>query len=893
MYQTPLSQYPIYPQLSAPPTPPPPVWAQPAHPYSPSFATFQTLPWSHSTPGYPIAHHSAPPQVHPMYFQGAQGYSPSTYTQSPVIQYVQPQVVPQNIASQIMPQIAPSQPATIQQTVAQQAPSAPTQQVHQPQQVPLQSAPVQQNAVQPTSEHQAPTQMTAPPPAATSSSTDSQPQQTIRQVNSLDSQASQQQIAPAQIANNVAVRSVDSVLAQAAAAASPGSRPTNGPAPQSQQQRPAPGQQAQPPQRPGPPPQAAIGRQAALQQRPAPAQTARPTPPVTTPERRQGPAGSPSQPASPPAQLQSVTGQLAQEPTTNILLTPAAENHPTDLAQQKTSQQSSPSTQVSSSSTVPKAQSASPTGSSKPVPAVTTRVQSDTSQPDVTTGGSEPKTDSVVGVDHKNPVRTPDSIPGPSKSVPSNATSEGGRSTQDKQQTSLTPMHQTSNGNQSSQSAIGDAQTKAPGTVSVQASPPREQKQHLPQPEDPPSQMKSPQGRPSLAPPAPGGMIRVTDSQSGTSRVVGPRAGSDMPAKSSSKDAQLMPLRPQSPDPQPASTAPDQKPIKPEQRKAEKESATTQPKQSPAPDQASTADATDVVKQTPSLLKQESSDTSKTSYAEPDIDAGPTKSFSLPDGLSSPGPSAQSTDTAGNASAPQQRLGNEMPSRALGSPAHSASGEQPPTSGTRENPVSTNPDLKSQEVVAMQSKVVPTTSSALPAPNMGPASTSAYPNSSDMASRNLRPSPLRFSVDSTDRDLSLTVKSVKSSNPQVISGRPTQAQFSHTEQDIDKTDAKSSEMKKDFQASTTDLNSGFPRGPNSPTSRRVFGVSLDDLFTRDGDPLPSAVKQMIESVDIFGLGQPGIYGVSASPAKVNPLKGKMDKGISFPVCSQIPMLTTP
>ena len=63
-----------------------------------------------------------------------------------------------------------------------------------------------------------------------------------------------------------------------------------------------------------------------------------------------------------------------------------------------------------------------------------------------------------------------------------------------------------------------------------------------------------------------------------------------------------------------------------------------------------------------------------------------------------------------------------------------------------------------------------------------------------------------------------------------------------------------------------------------PPQRPVFGVSLDDLFKRDGTAVPMVVYQCLQAVDLFGLEVEGIYRLSGSANHVAKLRAKFDHG---------------
>jgi Rho GTPase-activating protein RGD1 len=63
-------------------------------------------------------------------------------------------------------------------------------------------------------------------------------------------------------------------------------------------------------------------------------------------------------------------------------------------------------------------------------------------------------------------------------------------------------------------------------------------------------------------------------------------------------------------------------------------------------------------------------------------------------------------------------------------------------------------------------------------------------------------------------------------------------------------------------------------------SRPVFGMSLEQLFDRDGSAVPMIVYQCILAVDTYGLDTEGIYRVSGNGAHINKLKAMFDNGKS-------------
>jgi hypothetical protein len=66
--------------------------------------------------------------------------------------------------------------------------------------------------------------------------------------------------------------------------------------------------------------------------------------------------------------------------------------------------------------------------------------------------------------------------------------------------------------------------------------------------------------------------------------------------------------------------------------------------------------------------------------------------------------------------------------------------------------------------------------------------------------------------------------------------------------------------------------------PSLPPLRPVFGVSLDELFRRDGSAVPMIVYQCVQAVDLFGLDTEGIYRISGSAPHIMEMKAMFDHG---------------
>ncbi|EED13925.1 Rho GTPase activator (Rgd1), putative, partial [Talaromyces stipitatus ATCC 10500] len=67
---------------------------------------------------------------------------------------------------------------------------------------------------------------------------------------------------------------------------------------------------------------------------------------------------------------------------------------------------------------------------------------------------------------------------------------------------------------------------------------------------------------------------------------------------------------------------------------------------------------------------------------------------------------------------------------------------------------------------------------------------------------------------------------------------------------------------------------------NLPPVRPVFGLTLEDLFRRDGTAVPVIVYQCIQAVEMFGLDMEGIYRQSGSANHINHMKAAFDNDSS-------------
>jgi hypothetical protein len=68
------------------------------------------------------------------------------------------------------------------------------------------------------------------------------------------------------------------------------------------------------------------------------------------------------------------------------------------------------------------------------------------------------------------------------------------------------------------------------------------------------------------------------------------------------------------------------------------------------------------------------------------------------------------------------------------------------------------------------------------------------------------------------------------------------------------------------------------RSANLPPTKPVFGLTLEQLFERDGSAVPMVVAQCIQAVDLFGLEVEGIYRLSGTSSHVNQIKAMFDHG---------------
>lgn len=74
-----------------------------------------------------------------------------------------------------------------------------------------------------------------------------------------------------------------------------------------------------------------------------------------------------------------------------------------------------------------------------------------------------------------------------------------------------------------------------------------------------------------------------------------------------------------------------------------------------------------------------------------------------------------------------------------------------------------------------------------------------------------------------------------------------------------------------------------PAAALPPPLKPVFGVSLDDLYQRDGTAVPMIVYQCMQAVDLFGLDVEGIYRLSGTASHVQQIKALFDHGMFSPL----------
>lgn len=117
--------------------------------------------------------------------------------------------------------------------------------------------------------------------------------------------------------------------------------------------------------------------------------------------------------------------------------------------------------------------------------------------------------------------------------------------------------------------------------------------------------------------------------------------------------------------------------------------------------------------------------------------------------------------------------------------------------------------------------------------------------------------------------------------PNEIQARPPQGPNDHFRSQAHP--ANDSSLPNNSQEPMPAANISQPRrndGPRTdlPPIYPVFGVTLDELFRRDGNAVPSIVHQCTVAVELFGLDVEGIYRTSGSNPHIMELKAMFDNG---------------
>ncbi|KAI4713325.1 hypothetical protein J4E89_002305 [Alternaria sp. Ai002NY15] len=79
---------------------------------------------------------------------------------------------------------------------------------------------------------------------------------------------------------------------------------------------------------------------------------------------------------------------------------------------------------------------------------------------------------------------------------------------------------------------------------------------------------------------------------------------------------------------------------------------------------------------------------------------------------------------------------------------------------------------------------------------------------------------------------------------------------------------------------TAQQTSGILYNNAQPPVNPVFGVTLEDLFHRDGSPVPMVVYQCIQAVDLYGLEVEGIYRIPGTSSHIQQMKALFDSDAS-------------
>ncbi|CBX95022.1 similar to Rho GTPase activator (Rgd1) [Plenodomus lingam JN3] len=79
---------------------------------------------------------------------------------------------------------------------------------------------------------------------------------------------------------------------------------------------------------------------------------------------------------------------------------------------------------------------------------------------------------------------------------------------------------------------------------------------------------------------------------------------------------------------------------------------------------------------------------------------------------------------------------------------------------------------------------------------------------------------------------------------------------------------------------TAQQTSGVLYNSSQPPVNPVFGITLEDLFHRDGSPVPMVVYQCIQAVDLYGLEVEGIYRIPGTSSHIQQMKALFDSDAS-------------
>jgi hypothetical protein len=92
---------------------------------------------------------------------------------------------------------------------------------------------------------------------------------------------------------------------------------------------------------------------------------------------------------------------------------------------------------------------------------------------------------------------------------------------------------------------------------------------------------------------------------------------------------------------------------------------------------------------------------------------------------------------------------------------------------------------------------------------------------------------------------------------------------------------------------TVQQSSGVLYNNAQPALNPIFGITLEDLFRRDGSPVPMVVYQCIQAVDLFGLEVEGIYRIPGTSSHIQQMKALFDSGLCHPILAVFERLLTP